>query len=65
MKTKSELRRAHGTPVEFEIAVKRAWIDGYVSFDEAIQACEKYETEYAAAPDNKENHNVPKSPPLT
>ena len=50
MKTKSELRRAHGMPAEFEEACKQAWIDGYISFQEAVEASDKYANEYAAAP---------------
>lgn len=50
MKTKEELRKAHGTPSEFSEACKRAWVDGYITFQEAIEEAEDYERDYADAP---------------
>ena len=51
MKTKNELREAHGTPEEFERAVWAASNDLFVTDDEARAAILKYRAEYAAAPD--------------
>lgn len=50
MKTKEELRAAHGTPEEFEAAVWRAANDLFITDDEARAGIEKYRAEYAAAP---------------
>jgi hypothetical protein len=52
MSTQAELQAAHGTPKQFEGACKRAWIDGHVTFQEAMEATELYEREFAAAPQN-------------
>lgn len=51
--TKEQLEEAHGTPGELEQACKRAWIDGYISFEEAMKATEAYEREFADAPVEK------------
>lgn len=48
MKTKSELRQAHGTPRQFRAAVLKA-VPGMISIKDAQKAIAKYEREYAAA----------------
>lgn len=50
MKTKEELREAHGTPDEFERACVRASNDLFITDDEARAAVAKYRAEYEAAP---------------
>ena len=46
---RSELIAKHGTPSEFEAACKRAWLDGFVTFEEAQAAVDEYDKEYAEA----------------
>ena len=46
---RSELIAKHGTPSEFEAACMRAWLDGFVTFEEAQAAVDKYDKEYAEA----------------
>jgi hypothetical protein len=49
--TKAELKKRHGTPREFELAVERAYADGYLnSYAEAYEAFTSYQREYEAAP---------------
>lgn len=47
MSKKEELIKKHGTLEELEQACKNAWIQGFVTFEEAIEAVEKYEQELA------------------
>lgn len=53
MKTKAELRQAHGTPVQFRRAVNKAIAQGTVGITEGQAAVLKYNREYAAAPDER------------
>lgn len=50
MKTKEELRAAHGTPDEFKAACIRAANDLFITDEEAFRAVEKYRAAYEAAP---------------
>lgn len=60
MKTKKQLRAAHGTPDEFAQACLRAANDLFITDDEARAATAKYRAEYEAAPDTSGTGEVPK-----
>lgn len=52
MRTKEQLRAAHGTPREFSDAVWRACDELWCTTSEAQAAIAKYSAEYTAAPDS-------------
>ena len=47
--TKAELREAHGTPRDFELALWAAWNQNFVSLQELQDADAKYRAEFEAA----------------
>lgn len=51
LKTKSVLRKMHGTPYDFAIAMERAVINLEVTKEEAAEAVSKYSIEYEESPD--------------
>ena len=51
VKTKTELRHAHGTPVQFAKAIWKAHADLFITTTEAQIAINHYKVEYDNAPD--------------
>lgn len=50
MKAKQkELMKKHGTPLDFSIAVWRAWEDFFITMEEAKEAISKYRDEWNKA----------------
>lgn len=48
-RNRAEMRKHHGTPAEFEVAVWQAV--GEISIEEAVNAVLKYKTEWHEAPE--------------
>ena len=51
MKTRHDLRQAHGTPEQFEAACKVAHLDSSLGHDAVEKAVAEYRAEYNAAPE--------------
>ncbi len=51
--TQEELRVRHGTPEAFAQAVWQAFYQGFITYDEALDAIAIYHQEWAASPPSR------------